>query len=314
MDCALVYNPVSGRGRAGILAVETRRRLEAGGWRVREGRSEHPGHVLELAAALGRDVGVVVVIGGDGTLREAAEGVLTLAARPALGFVPLGNANVVARELRIPFRIVDAIGVLLAREERELDVLEVNGHTSLAMVGVGYDARVVGMVGAARRGRWLGKWYRAHADSLYVATGAAALFEWDPPRFEVRADGNRLAGRYYAAVLSNVETYGKGWAVTPGADPCDGLVDFQARKHCLAPFGAFALMASTLRARVPSWLADYGRARRLELVSDRPLMWQVDGDPMVPSEKLAVRVRPGAIRILAPPPPPRRIAPIAVVG
>jgi len=313
MDCALVYNPVAGRGRAGLLAVETRRRLEVGGWRVREGRSEHSGHVRELAAALGRDVGVVVVIGGDGTLREAAEGIMTLAARPALGFVPLGNANVVARELGIPFRTVDAINVLLAREERELDVLDVNGHSSLAMIGVGYDARVVGWVGGARKGRWLGKWYRWHADSLYVATGAAALFEWDPPRFDVRADGNRLVGRYCAAVLSNVETYGKGWAVTPGADPCDGLVDFQARKHSLAPFAALALVASTLRSRVPSWLADYGRARRLDLVADRPMAWQIDGDPMEPAEKLAVRVRPGAIRILAPP-PRRRIAPIAAVG
>lgn len=312
MDCALVYNPVAGRGRAGLLASETRRGLEAGGWRVREGRSEHAGHVRELAAALGRDVGVVVVVGGDGTLREAAEGILKLAARPALGFVPLGNANVMARELGLPFDVPAAVDVLLAREERTLDVLDANGHTSLAMVGIGYDARVVRMVDAARTRPWLGKWYRAHADSLYAASGAAALFEWDPPRFDVRADGNRLDGRYCAAVLANVETYGKGWAVTPGADPCDGLVDFQARKRCLAPFGALALVASSLHARVPRWLADYGRASKLELSAERPFLWQIDGDPMEPTQRLVVRARSGAVRILAPPAAP--LAPLPVAG
>ncbi|MEZ6017904.1 MAG: diacylglycerol kinase family protein [Planctomycetota bacterium] len=301
MECALVYNPVAGRGRAALLAREARERLEAGGWRVREGRSEHAGHVRELAATLGREVPIVVVVGGDGTLRKAAEGALTLAARPTLGFLPLGNANVMARELRIPLRTADAVEVLLAREERALDVLEANGRVVLAMVGVGYDARVVRMVGAARQRPWLGKWYRVHADSLYAATGAAALFEWDPPRFEVRADGNRLAGRYCAAVLSNVETYGKGWAVTPGADPTDGLIDFQARKRCVAPCGALALAASSMRARVPNWLADYGRASQLELQSDRPLVWQADGDLMEAAQRLVVRVRPQAIRVLAPP-------------
>lgn len=311
MDAALVYNPVAGRGKAGLIATEARRRLERGGWRVREGRSEHPGHVRELAAALGRDVGAVVVVGGDGTLREAAEGVMTLAARPALGFLPLGNANVVARELGIPLGTAEAVDVLLAREERELDVLEANGHTSLAMVGVGYDARVVRLVGRARTRPLLGRWYRAHADSLYVATGAAALFEWNPPWFDVRVDGNRLDGRYCAAVLSNVETYGKGWAVTPGADPSDGLLDFQARKHCLAPFSALALAACTLRARVPRWLADYGRGRRIELVADRPLVWQADGDLLEPSERLTVRVRPAAVRVLAPPPKVRLVLPAA---
>jgi len=311
MDCALVYNPFAGRGRAGLVANEARRRLESAGWRVREGRSEHPGHVRELAAALGRDVGAIVVIGGDGTLREAAEGVLTLAARPALGFIPLGNANVMARELGIPLHLPGAVDVLLAREERELDVLEVNGHTCLAMVGVGYDARVVGLVGAARTRPVLRRWYRLHADSLYVATGTAALFEWNPPRFEVRADGNRLAGSYCSAVLSNVETYGKGWAVTPGADPCDGLIDFQARKRSLAPFGVMALVASSLRTQVPAWLADYGRARRLELTSERPIRWQVDGDPMERATRLVVRTRPLAIRVLAPRPVVRGPLPVA---
>jgi diacylglycerol kinase (ATP) len=312
MDCALVYNPVAGRGLAARIAADARRRLEAGGWRVREGRSEHTGHVRELAAALGRDVGAVIVVGGDGTVREAAEGLLTLAARPALGFLPLGNANVVARELGVPRTVPEAIEVILSRSERELDVLEANGRTALAMVGVGYDARVAGMVALARTRPWLGRWYRAHADSLYVATGTAALFEWDPPRFEVRADGNRLDGRFCAAVLSNCATYGKGWVVTPGADPCDGLLDFQARRQWLAPFGAFAIAASTVHARVPRWLAEYGRAHRLELVSDRPLAWQVDGDAMELTDRLVVRIRPRAIRILAPEPPP--IAPLPVAG
>ena len=126
------------------------------------------------------------------------------------------------------------------------------------------------------------------------------MFEWNPPRFEVRVDGNRLEGRFCAAVLSNCETYGKGWAVTPGADPTDGALDFQVRRHGLAPFGALALIASSLRTRVPSWLAAYGRGRRVELAAERPMLWQADGDAIEPCTRLMVRVRPGAVRVLAP--------------
>lgn len=259
--------------------------------------TEGPGHASELARACGAEVRRLVVVGGDGTLREAAEG---LARGVELGFVPMGNANVVARELGIPLDPRRSVGLASAGEARPFDAVRANGRFVLAMVGVGYDGVVTGWMDRARGRGWTRRWYATHADSLYGALGAAALLRPCPPvRLEV--DGVEAPGTYRHLVLCNVQTYAKGWAMTPGADPRDGLLDYQARRTGLLPLSVWSLAGAALRRRVPGFVAHYGRGQRLRLASGRPFVWQADGDPMGATTELEVEVVPGALRLIGPP-------------
>jgi len=295
----VVVNPVAGRGRGLEVGVAVAQRLQAAGMRAELRPTEGPRHAIELAAEVGAEADLVIVVGGDGTLRECAQGLAARGAAVELGFVPLGNANVVARELGIPLVPERAIEVAIGGRARRLDTLRANGRYALAMVGVGYDGRVTGLVDAARRRAPWSRWYRWHADSLYGVLGVAALAGGRAPRLELVADGERRARTFAGAIVCNLETYAKGWAVTPGADPADGVLDWVARASERPDRVLAALLAARARRALPARAADYGRARRIELVGQAPLAWQLDGDPMPPEARILVEVGP-PIQVRAP--------------
>ncbi|MCP3919534.1 MAG: hypothetical protein GY711_28695 [bacterium] len=303
MDRALVvYNPMAGRRRAGAWAERIRERLTAAGWSVECIETERAGHATEIAREHGPVIGLLVVVAGDGTLREAAQGLAEPGSEHViLGFVPFGNANVVAREVGIPLEPEAAIDVLTTGTPRRLDAARANGQLLLAMVGVGYDALVVRWMGAARK-RWgLRWWYRFHADSLYGALGFLAMLHPWRRRFRVRIDDGELGeARYCDGNVCNVRTYAKGWSVTPNARPDDGRLDVQARKHGWLPFGVLAMLYAARRRALPAFVADVASGRRIRLEADGPLHWQADGDSMGDVTVLEIEVVPGYLRLLAP--------------
>ena len=241
-----------------------------------------------------------MVVGGDGTLREVASAVLQAGHPLDLAFVPLGNANVVARALSISLEVREAVSCAVSGTVRRVDVLRAAGHVALAMVGVGYDAQVTRRLAKARASGWTRRWYGWNGDSLYGVIGGASLFEWRPVRFRIVVDGQPAPGRYAAAVLSNLETYAKGWAMTPGADPADGVLDWMGRKRVIAPFGALSLAYAALKKRGPRFLADYGQAAGVVLEGEGPMHWQADGDYIGTATRLEVEVIPQAIGVIVP--------------
>jgi diacylglycerol kinase family enzyme len=211
----------------------------------------------------------------------------------------MGNANVVARELGIPLDPLRSIDLASVGQSRSLDAIRANGRFSLAMVGVGYDGIVTRRMSGARGAQLASRWYRRHADSLYAAIGFAALFA-SRPRFQLEVDGESMPFPYRDIVICNIETYAKGWAIAPGADPGDGQLDYQARRQAAFLIGLWALAGASLRRRVPRFIAHYGRGARFRLRGERPFSWQADGDPMGLTRELEVEVLPAALRLVGP--------------
>lgn len=272
--------------------------VRLGGHEPRAAITEGPGHAAELARSLVEEYDRIIVVGGDGTLREAAQGLGTRVDEVDLGFIPLGNANVVARELGIPLHVKGALHVAMTGHVTELDTLRVNGSFGLAMVGFGLDARITRLVHGARS-RWpLSTWYRVHGDSLYGILGTLALLQRSP-RLRLEIDGEEGECSYAAALISNLQTYAKGWAVTPDADPCDGLLDWVGRFSARVGHEVRAMMAAKSRRRLPARCADYGRGKVVKVVGEGPLHWQLDGDPMPPAQEVLIEVGP-CLRILSP--------------
>jgi diacylglycerol kinase family enzyme len=297
---AILVNPRAGAGDgAGAAAAALAdAHLSRAGWRTSRLDPSGRGRATDLAARHGGSCELFVVVGGDGTLREVAEGMLAGGHVTPLGCVALGNANVVARELGIPLAPERAVPLLTQGAPRRLDVGFAGGRVVLAMIGVGYDGRVTRCVDRARSSALGGRWYRAHADSLYLLAGLASLVELRPPRFALTVDGVTRDARYCSAVFANMECYAKGWAMAPGARPDDGLLDYAARRTAGPHAAAWALCGAARKRRVGS--TDYGRARRIVLEAERPVPWQADGDPMGETRRLEVDVRPGALAIVAP--------------
>ncbi|MCA9000651.1 MAG: hypothetical protein KDB61_01920 [Planctomycetes bacterium] len=296
---AVIYNPVAGRGRALGLAKLVEQRLMDSGARPEVLPTKAAGDAFRMASEFDEGIQRAFIVGGDGTLREAAGGVLEAGGHVALAHIPLGNANVVARELGVPLDAKAAVDVLMGGHAEAFDVLDVQGHLVLAMVGVGYDAKLAAGMDWARSG--VGKaWYRFHGDSLYGVVGALCLMDPSQRRYALIADGQELQGDFTGCIVSNMHTYAKGWAPNPGADPQDGELDYQALKPGWMPSTAISLVAAARRKRLPQALAAHGRATELVIRSRTPFHWQADGDAMGRTPELRIRVRPQVLNLVVP--------------
>ena len=269
MERALVIvNPIAGRGSGRRVFEEVERGLREAGLSVEASVTAKAGDARDAAGrAEGHDVAVVV--GGDGTLNEVING---LEADVAVAHCPLGTANVLAKELRIPRDVGRFCEMVRAGRVRTLDLAAANGQRYVSLASAGFDAEVTGVVHEARSG--------AIRMSHYFGPIARCLWHYSFPRLAVRIDGGEPVEAAGFVLVSNVRSYGGPLCVTPDAAPDDGQLDV-----CILPRGSRLSYVRALAAfffRCQHWLsgARYYRGRRVDVTADERVPYQVDGDPV----------------------------------
>jgi diacylglycerol kinase family enzyme len=257
------------RGRYDVHAVDTEAR-------------DHATELCRQAAQDGYDV--VVAFGGDGTVNEAANGLV--GSDTPLCCLPGGRTNVYCRMLGIPTDVVDATEHLLGLAHdwhpRRVDVGRVNDRYFLFSAGAGLDASVVERVDAHPRLKArVGEWY-------YAWTGIQTFnrhYLIRPPRLEAELGGERISG--VTAIIQNAEPYtffGKrpvhmGEGATLESGDLAGVVLERA-----SPIDALTVSwrALSKRARLVRHRRVHGfsglRELRITSSDERALPLQVDGD------------------------------------
>lgn len=246
--------------------------------------------VVRLAVAQGFDT--VVAAGGDGTVSAVANGVLGSPAR--LGIIPLGTANVLARELNIPLNLPDACALVTGSHEIAcIDAMRVDDKHYFTQVGVGVDAIMIRDTPTEHKKR-LGV-------VAYLWTATLRLIGFKARRFSILADGRRARPRALQVVLANSGTLGASelrWGPDVRVD--DGRIDVCIlRARTLFDFVSLAW--SVIRGRhKKDGKIRYLTARESVAVStDRPLPVQGDGE-VIGETPLEVHVVPGALRVVVP--------------
>jgi YegS/Rv2252/BmrU family lipid kinase len=259
----------------------------AGAVRLTEG----PGHALELArAAVATRVPLVCAWGGDGTVNEVARAVA--GSGTALGIVPSGSGNGLARELGLPWDPARALDVALGRRERVIDVGDVDGRLFVSVAGVGLDAEVAARFNArpaGPRGLW-----------PYVRIGARELLRYRAREYAIRAGTEAWREPALAVVCANARQYGGGAIVAPTARLDDGYLDLVVvapRPPLVALRDALHLFRGTLD-RAPG--VRTARVTAVEIAGPEPIRFHVDGEAVMGGVVLSVRVRPAMLRVRVP--------------
>lgn len=216
---AVVINPISGRtgsypgeaDRRRALIVDTAAEM---GIAVDVHMTTGSGHARDLARTA-RETGaeVVVAMGGDGTVNEVAQGLV--GGDAALGIVPCGSGDGLARGLGLPRDRRAAFEVALTGVTSRMDVGYANDQVFLNVAGVGFDA-AVGQLFAARKTRGaLG----------YVVKSVSLVWSYEAPYYEVACDEARRSGRKFLIAFANAPEYGNGAVLAPDADVRDGVLN-----------------------------------------------------------------------------------------
>ncbi len=203
----LLYNPTAGRVRRPLVerAVAALRRA---GWKVERAETERRGHAEHLAAEAAGDgeVGRLVVAGGDGTINEAVNGLLRANAPLPLAILPMGTANVLARELGLA-RFEQAVAAACAMRVAAIRPGRANGRHFMMMAGVGFDAHVVASLRPGLK--------RLFGRQAYVLETLRQLCRFGFPTYRVVIDD--AAYEAASVVVAKGRLYGGSYLIAPAA-------------------------------------------------------------------------------------------------
>ena len=293
MRTALIVNPVARRAAGAERSVL--RAFHAAGVTPTVEYTQCAGDAVRAARELAPAHDRLFVLGGDGTVMEAATGLADAGSDAAIGILPGGTGNQLARALSIPLRPSRAVRALLAGAERRIDLAILNGRRRVGIgVGVGLDAAMI--AGAqGRLKRWLGVASYV-VSALHVAT--------HPRRFTVRAevDGRIIEREASVAMVLNLGRIFNGMLeLAPGASIVDGMLDLViVEAKTLGDALAFSVVEMLMRRRHadPRWTFARGCELSIEAL-DASIPGQVDGD-LLEDRRLSLTVAPAACRLLAP--------------
>lgn len=288
-----VINPKSGASSGKYACRRFCRYLNQRGYDVRMAMSRSLEHVCELAtdAAVDPDCVLVVVAGGDGTVREAAHG-MEGSAKPLL-IVPCGTENLLANELGFDRWLETLIRTFEGGVTRPLDLGTANGKCFTSIVGFGFDGDVVGLVHRRRTG------HINHFDYVHPLWRTFWEHRFDP--MTVVVDGREVFAGPGMVFVGNISRYAIGLQILRHADFSDGSLDVCIYRCAGRIHLAKHSVLTVLKHHASCRDVIYTQGRHITVSSPAPTIHtEMDGDPG-PSLPVHIEVLPGAVQCLVPP-------------
>jgi len=248
-----------------------------------------PGQPLILSReAAGQGIDIVVAVGGDGSVNEVAKGLAGSAA--TLGIIPIGSGNGLARHLNIPMDAARAIEVLNTGKTMLIDTVSINDNQFVSIAGVGFDALVAEKF--ARAGS------RGFLTYFRIATRAYPFYK--PRKYMLDIDGDMIERRALFISFANSDQFGYNTTIAPNADITDGLMDV-----CIVqkmPIFKALLIAHLLLAKKidQSSYVEIIKAKQVFLRRRNNEVINIDGEPVLLSRDLSIKVNHLALRVAIP--------------
>jgi YegS/Rv2252/BmrU family lipid kinase len=301
----MIVNPASASGRTARRWPEVARRAAAHGLEVDTRMTEAPGHATELTrAALREGAGLIVSVGGDGTISEVVngfyDGAEPVAPAAELAVVSRGSGGDFARTFRIPKGTDAALEVAARGAVRTIDL----GRVTYTTRAGGRESRLYGNVASAgltgtvadrinRSGKPLG------ATVAFAWGAVATFFGYRNSRFRVQIDERELDEVCNNVIVGNCRYFASGMKILPMAEPDDGLLDVLVWGDVGKLDLAMNLHRLYRGTHVNHPKADFSRAAHVVVDPATPLPIEADGEQpgVTPA---TFEIVPAALRLRVP--------------
>jgi YegS/Rv2252/BmrU family lipid kinase len=177
--------------------------------------TEYAGHATKIAAeAVNNHFDTVVAIGGDGTVNEI--GAALSHTSTALGIIPLGSGNGLARHLQIPFSLENALKTILEGKKIKIDTCYLGENAFFCTSGTGFDALVSYRFSKDAKGRGL---------INYARIAMKTYLDYQPQTYQLNIDGSIISTQAMMITVANAAQFGNNAYISPEADITDGFLD-----------------------------------------------------------------------------------------
>lgn len=282
-----IVNPISGtKGKEAILK-QIESSLDKNKYTYEIKKTEYAGHAALLAEQAAKDgIDIVVAIGGDGTVNEVARSLTHT--NTALGIIPCGSGNGLARHLQISMEAKKAIDIINKGVVESVDYGKINGLPFFCTCGVGFDAFISAKFAqAGKRG-----------PLTYLENTLREGVRYKPETYEIEDEAGTHKYKAFLIACANASQYGNNAYIAPNASMSDGLMDVTV----MEPFNmleatAIALQLFTKTIEKNSCIKSF-RCKKLTIHRSKPGVIHYDGDPVMSDADVEVEMISGGLKVV----------------
>lgn len=251
--------------------------------------TEYAGHAGEIVSKyISKEIKYFVAVGGDGTVNEVAS--VVFKHKAALGIIPCGSGNGLARTLNIPLKLEKAIECINERKIRKIDAGTINNHNFFCTCGVGFDAKI-GAKFAKQTTRGF---------STYLKTTIKEFYKYKAKKYKIKIDGEKINRQAFLISIANAGQYGNNAYIAPKAKIDDGVLEICVLK----PFPLYQSLGIGMRL----FARNMNKSKYLETIKGKKILFRekkkysfhIDGDPIKLMGPVKINIVPKSLKIITP--------------
>lgn len=283
-----IVNPISGTQGKNAILKWIDERIDRSVYDCSVMKTEYAGHATQIASASvkeGKDM--VVAIGGDGTVNEVARSLVHT--DTALGIIPCGSGNGLARHLGIPMDAKAAIDLINKGNRLCIDYGRINDIPFFCTCGVGFDAFIsLKFADSGKRGLL-----------TYLENTLHESLTYQPETYEIENEEGTMKYKAFLIACGNASQYGNNAYIAPQASLTDGLMDITILEPFTVldvPSLSFQLFNKTIdqNSRIKTM-----RAKKIKIHRAHDGVLHFDGDPLMAGKELNVEIIPQGLYVIA---------------
>lgn len=287
----VIANPISGgqRNRQGVRDyVYDYFSRNGNQCTLRETSRRGEARDFALRAVADRD-DLVIVIGGDGTINEITTGLV--GSEVAMGLIPAGSGNGLARTLGIPLNLEKACRLISTGNAVKIDAGKANNHIFALVAGVGFDAKV---------GKRFDEYDKRGAVGYFYA-GAKELLLYRPDQIKISFDDKSFEINPFVVAVANGQQYGNNAIIAPDAKLNDGLLDITIVHHT-NNFRLLKALPKLFSGKLDEYRhAEFYKTKFVRIERNAPGLLNIDGEPVLEDPVVEISVLPRSLKIITPP-------------
>ena len=289
-----IINPISGTGKKENVETVIANRLDTTNYEFTIRKTEYAGHASVLAReAVDMSFDTVVAVGGDGTVNEVARAIVETPT--ALGIIPCGSGNGLARHLRIPMHTEKAIDIINQGVIHDLDYGKINGRSFFCTCGVGFDAFVSLKFAEGGKRGFLS----------YVEKTLREGIRYKPETYTISYGDHTEEQKAFLIACANASQYGNNAYIAPGASMKDGLMDVIVMEPFYTIEAPQVIMQLFNKSLPSNNHVKVRQASKISILRPSEGAVHLDGDPMTMGREIQVEILRGKFRVVVNPSPAR---------
>lgn len=282
-----IINPNSGSGNKQHFAEWINAQIDKNKFAIEICYTDAPGHATTLSLeAKQLSYYAVVAVGGDGSVNETAKGLV--GSETALGIIPTGSGNGMARHLKIPVDFKKSVSLLNYSQIEKIDTLSIDSHFCAGTFGIGFDAHIAHLFSKAG----------SRGYSTYVKLVLREFYKYPTHQYNLVVDGKNIFIESFLLTFANSSQFGNNAVIAPFADVKDGKIDIAVVKKfkaIFAPHLIYRMMNNQLQG---SRFFETMQAQQILVQNKGLLKGHIDGEPVVFEEDVKVTINPLSLHVL----------------